>query len=408
MANFAYRGRDKTGELVSGEREATSREQLAATMMEDGLIPIEIKEATTGSSLNLDLSEYDFFKPKVKIDELIIFARQMNSLMKAGVPMIQALRGLSNSTRNTTLQEALNEVITNLEGGLTLASSMQARRDVFDELFMSMIHVGENTGQLDTAFMQLAEYLEMERETKKRIGQATRYPTMVLIAISIAIVVINVFVIPAFASFFKKFDAELPWQTQLLMATSDFFINNGILLTVGFFAVLIGGYRYFQTEKGAYNWDRFKLKAPIIGPVFERISLGRFARTFAMTYRTGVPILQALSVVARATNNLYVGEFINNMRGQIERGETLTRTAAQSGMFTPLVLQMFAVGEETGALDSLMDQVADFYEQEVDYDLKRLSEAIEPILIVIMGAMVLVVALGVFLPMWDLASAMRS
>ena len=408
MANYSYRGRDKTGELVSGEREANSREQVAATMIEDGLIPVEIKEATKGSGLNLDLSEYDFFKPKVKIDELIIFARQMNSLMKAGVPMIQALRGLANSTRNATLQEALNEVITNLEGGLTLASSMQARRDVFDELFMSMIHVGENTGQLDTAFMQLAEYLEMERETKKRIGQATRYPTMVLAAISIAIVVINVFVIPSFASFFKKFDAELPWQTQLLMATSDFFINNGILLSVGFVALVIGGYRYFQTDNGAYNWDRFKLKAPIIGPVFERISLGRFARTFAMTYRTGVPILQALAVVARATNNLYIAEFINNMRGQIERGETLTRTAAQSGMFTPLVLQMFAVGEETGALDSLMDQVADFYEQEVDYDLKRLSEAIEPILIVVMGAMVLVVALGVFLPMWDLASAMRS
>ena len=148
-------------------------------------------------------------------------------------------------------------------------------------------------------------------------------------------------------------------------------------------------------------------KAPIIGPVFERISLGRFSRTFAMTYRTGVPILQALSVVSRSTNNAYLSRFINGMRSQIERGETLTRTAAQSGMFTPLVLQMFAVGEETGALDDLMDQVADFYEQEVDYDLKQLSEAIEPILIVIMGVLVLIVALGVFLPMWDLASTMQ-
>ncbi len=408
MNNYSYRGRNKTGDLVSGEREATSREQLAAAMIEDGLIPIEIKEASSSSGLNLDLSSFDLFKPKVKIDELIIFARQMNSLMKAGVPMIQALRGLASSTRNPTLQDALSEVISNLEGGLTLASSMQARTDVFDDLFMSMVHVGENTGQLDTAFKQLAEYLEMERETKKRIGQATRYPTMVLAAISIAIVVINIFVIPAFADFFRKFDAELPWQTQFLMATSDFFVNNGILLAVASVALAFGAYRYFQTERGAYNWDRFKLKAPIIGSVFERISLGRFARTFAMTYRTGVPILQALAVVARATNNLYIAEFVNNMRAQIERGETLTRTAAQSGMFTPLVLQMFAVGEETGALDSLMDQVADFYEQETDYDLKRLSEAIEPILIVIMGAMVLVVALGVFLPMWDLASAMRN
>jgi MSHA biogenesis protein MshG len=407
MANFSYRCRDKTGQIVTGEREATSRDQLAAIMIEDGLIPVEITETKGKEAKQIDLSNITIFKPKVTLDELIIFCRQMNSLMKAGVPMIQALRGLANSSRNKLLSESLTDVISQLEGGLTLASSMQSRDDVFDNLFISMIHVGENTGQLDTAFKQLAEYLEMERETRKRISQATRYPTMVLVAISVAIVIINVFVIPAFASFFAKFDAELPWQTQVLMATSDFFVNYGWFLAGALIITIIAAYRYVNTERGEYQYDRFKLRAPVIGGVFERIALGRFARTFAMTYRTGVPILQALSVVARATNNAYISEFINAMRSQIERGETLTRTAAQSGMFTPLVLQMFSVGEETGALDDLMDQVADFYEQEVDYDLKRLSEAIEPILIVIMGALVLIVALGVFLPMWDLASAMR-
>lgn len=407
MASFSYRCRDKTGRLVTGEREGASREQVAAMMIEDGLIPIDINEVTEKQRLEFDLSAIPIFKPKVQLDELIIFCRQMTSLMKAGVPMIQALRGLSNSSRNPVLQQALTDVIVQLEGGLTLASSMQSRDDVFDNLFMSMIHVGENTGQLDTAFQQLAEYLEMERETRKRISQATRYPTMVLSAITIAMVIINVFVIPAFAKFFAKFDAELPWQTRVLMATSDFFVNNGWLLVTILLLVMIGGWRYFRTDRGNYQWDRFKLKAPIIGGVFERISLGRFARTFAMTYRTGVPILQALAVVARATNNAYISEVVNGMRAQIERGETLTRTAAQSGMFTPLVIQMLSVGEETGALDSLMEQVADFYDQEVDYDLKKLSEAIEPILIVIMGALVLIVALGVFLPMWDLASAMR-
>lgn len=407
MASFSYRCRDKTGQLVTGEREGASREQVAAMMIEDGLIPIDINEVKEKQSFELNLSAIPLFKPKVQLDELIIFCRQMTSLMKAGVPMIQALRGLANSSRNPVLQQALTDVIVQLEGGLTLASSMQSRDDVFDNLFMSMIHVGENTGQLDTAFQQLAEYLEMERETRKRIRQATRYPTMVLAAISIALVVINVFVIPAFAKFFAKFDAELPWQTRVLMATSDFFVNNGWLLATILIVVAIGSWRYLQTDKGIYQWDRFKLRAPIIGEVFERISLGRFARTFAMTYRTGVPILQALAVVARATNNAYISEVVNGMRAQIERGETLTRTAAQSGMFTPLVIQMFSVGEETGALDGLMEQVADFYDQEVDYDLKKLSEAIEPILIVIMGALVLIVALGVFLPMWDLASAMR-
>ncbi|MBT8448936.1 MAG: type II secretion system F family protein [Gammaproteobacteria bacterium] len=407
MTNFTYRSRDNKGGLVSGEREAVSREQLAAFLIEDGLIPIEIVEAGTEKDKGFDLKNIPLFKQKVRLYELIIVCRQMYSLMKAGVPMIQALRGLANSNRNQVLKESLEDVISNLEGGLNLASAMQGKEDVFDNLFMSMIHVGENTGQLDTAFLQLAEYLEMERETRKRLKQATRYPMMVLAAISIAIVVINVFVVPAFASFFERFDAELPWQTQVLMATSDFFVNYGWFLGVFLVGLFIGVKRYINTENGAYNWDHFKLRAPIIGPVFERISLARFSRTFAMTYRTGVPILQALSVVARSTNNAYLSRFINGMRSQIERGETLTRTAAQSGMFTPLVLQMFAVGEETGALDDLMDQVADFYEQEVDYDLKQLSEAIEPILIVVMGVLVLIVALGVFLPMWDLASTMQ-
>jgi len=407
MTSFSYQGRDSHGTLVIGEREAGSKDQLVSLLIEDGITPTKINEAKAETNKDIDFKNIHIFKPKVNLDELIIFCRQMYSLMKAGVPMIQALRGLSNSSRNELLKEALTDVINQLEGGLTLASSMQTRSDVFDNLFMSMIHVGENTGQLDTAFLQLAEYLEMDRETRKRIKQATRYPTMVLSAISIAIIIINIYVIPAFASFFAKFGAELPWQTRVLMATSEFFVNYGwfllaLLVIVGFMA-----HRYVKTDKGAFNWDRFKLKVPIIGPVFERISLGRFSRTFAMTYRTGVPILQALSVVSKATNNAYMAEFVNAMRSQIERGETLTRTAAQSGMFSPLVLQMFAVGEETGALDDLMDQVADFYDQEVDYDLKQLSEAIEPILIVVMGVLVLIVALGVFLPMWDLASAMK-
>ena len=272
---------------------------------------------------------------------------------------------------------------------------------------MRILHVGENTGQLDVAFKQLADYLEMERETRKRVKQAVRYPTMVLAAISIAIVLINVLVIPAFASFFAKFGAELPWQTKVLMATSDFFVQYGWFLLIALGLSIYGFMQYINTEDGRYQWDRFKLKAPLVGGIFERIALGRFSRTFSMTYRTGVPILQALVVVANAAGNAYIAKFVNDMRGQIERGETLTRAATNSGMFTPLVLQMLAVGEETGALDSLMDQVADFYEEEVDYDLKGLSDAIEPILIVVMGVMVLIVALGVFLPMWDLASTMK-
>jgi len=407
MTSFVFKGRDQGGALVTGEREAGSENELAGTLISEGIIPTTIQGKTDNTSIDIDWKKLLNTKGKVSLDELIIFCRQMNSLMKAGVPLIQAMKGLANSSRNELLKEALEDVIRNLEGGLNLAASLQTREDVFDNLFMSMVHVGENTGQLDVAFKQLADYLEMERETRKRIKQATRYPIMVLVAIAAAIVLINVMVIPAFAAFFAKFDAELPWQTRLLMATSNFFVQYGWYLLIALGFAIFGFMRYIDTDKGRYKWDRFKLKAPIIGGLFERIALGRFSRTFSMTYRTGVPILQALVVVANAANNRYIAKFVNEMRGQIERGETLTRAAANSGMFTPLVLQMLAVGEETGALDSLMDQVADFYEEEVDYDLKQLSDAIEPILIVVMGIMVLIVALGVFLPMWDLASAMK-
>jgi len=408
MTSFVYKGRDQQGSQVSGEREAGSRDELAQNLISEGIVPTNIEDKVEEKSASIDINNLFKSKGKVNLDELIIFCRQMNSLMQAGVPLIQAMKGLANSNRNELLKDALEEVIRNLEGGLSLAAAMQTRDDVFDNLIMSMVHVGENTGQLDSAFSQLASYLEIERETRKRIKQATRYPTMVLASIAVAIVMINIFVIPAFATFFAKFDAELPWQTRVLMATSEFFINYGWFLLFALVAAIYGFKRYIDTDDGRYQWDRFKLKAPLVGGIFERIALGRFSRTFAMTYRTGVPILQALVVVARAASNSYIAKFVRDMRTQIERGETLTRAASSSGMFTPLVLQMLAVGEETGALDNLMDQVADFYEEEVDYDLKQLSDAIEPILIVVMGVMVLIVALGVFLPMWDLASAVKS
>ncbi len=407
MTSFVYKGRDQQGSQVSGEREAGSSDELAQNLISEGIVPTNIEDKVEEKSASFDLKNLLKSRGKVSLDELIIFCRQMNSLMKAGVPLIQSMKGLANSNRNELLKDALEEVIRNLEGGLSLAAAMQTRDDVFDNLIMSMVHVGENTGQLDSAFSQLASYLEVERETRKRIKQATRYPTMVLASIAIAIVMINIFVIPAFAAFFAKFDTALPWQTRVLMTTSDFFIENGWFLLIVLVAAIYGFKRYIDTDDGRFQWDRFKLKAPLVGGIFERIALGRFSRTFAMTYRTGVPILQALVVVARAASNSYIAKFVRQMRSQIERGETLTRAASNSGMFTPLVLQMLAVGEETGALDSLMDQVADFYEEEVDYDLKQLSDAIEPILIVVMGVLVLIVALGVFLPMWDLSSTVK-
>lgn len=406
MAQFRYSGRNAQGARVSGLVEAASLDQAANELLAQQITPLQIdaQQADKGADVLQQLLER-LRRRRVELDELIIFCRQMYSLSKAGVPIIRAIGGLAKSTRNLYLREVLQAVRSDLERGLGLAVAMNVHPRVFNTLFISMVSVGENTGQLDGAFRQLSSYLELERETRKRLKQATRYPLFVLSAMGVALAVINLFVIPAFAKVFEQFKAELPWATRVLIGTSQFFQDYWWLLLILLVGGLYGFLRWTKTEQGALHWDRLKLRLPIVGGIFERIALARFTRTFAMMYRAGVPLLQTLSINSASVGNRHIGQAVLAMREGIERGEALTRTAAASGLFTPLVLQMMAVGEETGALDDLFVEVADFYEQEVDYDLKQLADAIEPILIVAMGVLVLILALGVFLPMWELGSA---
>ena len=322
-----------------------------------------------------------------------------------GHSIIRAIHGLADTTKSELLAAVLRDVANRLEGGVNLATAMRAHPDVFSDLFVAMVHVGENTGQLEDGFRQLATNLELERDTRKRVKQATRYPTMVVTAIFGAILIVNFFVIPKFADVFKQFGADLPLPTQILVGMSDFLINYGWLVLIAGIAAVVMFLRWIKTPEGRYKWDHFKLKIPILGQLFELVALSRFARNFAMMLGAGLPITSALTIVAEAVHNKYIGKAITDMRAGIERGDTLLRTARASNMFSPLVLQMMSVGEETGSIDALLIDVADFYDEEVEYSLKRLSDSIEPILLVFMGIMVLVLALGVFLPMWDLGSA---
>jgi len=405
---YRFTGRDAQGGKIIGSREAGSADSLASELLAERITPLTIEEQAQASDSDVFAQLKESLRRKhVDLEELIIFCRQMYSLSKAGVPIIRAIGGLAESSRNLYLREVLQAVRSDLEGGQGMAVALNAHPKVFNTLFVSMISVGENTGQLDQAFRQLSVYLELERETRKRIKQATRYPLFVLSAMAVALVVINLFVIPAFSKVFAQFKADLPWATQILIGTSQFFQDFWWLLALLFGGSLFGFFKWIETDAGALKWDQIKLRLPIVGGIFERIALARFTRTFAMMYRAGVPLLQTLSINSASVGNRYIGQAILAMREGIERGEALTRTASASGLFTPLVLQMMAVGEETGALDDLFVEVADFYEQEVDYDLKQLADAIEPILIVAMGVLVLILALGVFLPMWELASAAK-
>ncbi len=407
MPRFAFKAKDASGREVIGHRDAASAGALAAELSASGSIPLTISEDDGFEAVAAD-TRFALFEPKVSIDEVILFSHQMYSLSKAGISVVRAVRGLAESQQNPKFKEVLIDTSANLEAGADFATSLRRYPRVFSELYASVIHVGENTGRLDQAFKQIALYLEVERETRKRIKAATRYPMFVLVAISIAIVIMNIFVIPAFADVFAKFDAELPWQTQVLIGVSDFFVEYWVLIACVLALGVYGLRRYLGTDEGRFQWDRIKLKLPILGSIFERVNLSRFCQTFAMVSRAGIPITQGLHVISRAIGNEYMAEQVSIMRQGIERGASVSQTAVDSGMFTPVVLQMIAVGEETGAMDELLEQAAGFYEEEVDYQLKSLTDAVEPILIIAIGVMVLILALGVFLPLWDLSSVANS
>jgi MSHA biogenesis protein MshG len=299
----------------------------------------------------------------------------------------------------------LKDVRASLDQGRELSVALGRHVALFGNFYISMIRVGEMTGRLTEVFLRLNEHMEFERDVRERIKQATRYPTFVLMAMAAAIVILNIFVIPVFAKVFAGFNSELPLITRGLLGFSNWMLNWWPLLIVISVVVAIGVRAYLRTPGGRYKWDARKLKLPIIGEIILKATLARFARSFALSSQSGVPLVQALTVVAQTVDNAFIGARIEQMRDGIERGESISRCAAATGVFTPVVLQMINVGEETGELDNLLFEIAGMYERETDYNIKGLSAAIEPVLLAVIGALVLLLALGVFLPLWNMGQA---
>lgn len=408
MPLFKYKGRNTVGDAINGELEADSSSDAASHLIDIGITPIDISVAKAKQANLLEQLQESLKYRRPSDNDLIMFSRQMATLLKAGIPILSALHGLKAHMEHKGMREAIEDIAHHIESGRSLSGSMMKYPTIFSSLFTSMINVGENTGQLEQAFQQIYKYLEIDKETKDRIKAAVRYPSFVIAAMAIAVVIINLFVIPTFAKVFASFNADLPWATQLLMASSEFAVNYWQLILLALIISVMAIKAYLKTAKGRYQWDRYQLRLPLVGSIIERATLARFARAFSMTFSAGVPITQTLVIVSRAVENTFIEQRILSMRDKLEHGESLTRTAIASNLFTPLVLQMMLVGEDTGSVDKMLDEVAGFYEREVEYDTKKLSSAIEPIMIVIIGIMVLVLALGVFLPMWDLGSVAMS
>ncbi|WP_198262975.1 type II secretion system F family protein [sulfur-oxidizing endosymbiont of Gigantopelta aegis] len=405
MARYFYKGRTARGDAVENTVESSSEDALAEQLFNTGITPIEISLAVTAPKTIPWKRRFGLGKPRT--EELILFAKQMSTLFKAGIPIIRAMNSLALTTDNDYLKEILEHSIKQLEAGQPLSTGLAKYPEVFPPVFLSVMKVGESTGRLDDAFEQLSFYLERDKLIKDKIKEATRYPTFVLIFLAAALVVLNIFVIPKFASVFSKMNLDLPIYTKILLATSELFVNFWPWMFASTALVVLGVRHYISSEGGRFRLDKFKFKIPYIGEILRKATLARFCRAFALTQRAGVPLVQALNLVSKAVGNVFVADRIAAMRKGVERGDNLTNTAAATGMFTPLVLQMIAVGEETGQVDDMLVKVAEFYEDEVDYEIKFLSAQIEPALILVIAGMVLILALGIFMPMWDLVGKMK-
>ncbi len=406
MPLYQYRGRNQRGESVKGQVEAASPDIVATQLFNSGIVPIDIGVTQARVDVLAVLRER-FRGGKVDLVDLILFSRQMYTLLRAGVPIMQALRGLRESTQNPAFVKVLASLGESLDTGLELSTSLKRHPEVFPPLFVSMVQVGETTGSLEDVFEQLAIYLEREKDTRDRVRSALRYPMFVVIAMVIALIIINIFVIPAFTKVFATFKIALPLPTRILIATSKFTLAYWPYMLGGAAAAVFFVRNYVRTADGRYRWHRLKLKLPVAGRIIYKATLSRFTRALSVIIRAGVPLVAGMTVVSRAVDNDFISERILQMRDGVERGETIARTAQATGLFPPLVIQMISVGEESGAVDTLMMNVAEYYDREVDYDIKNLSVAIQPILIVVLGVLVLILALGVFLPMWDLVQAVR-
>ena len=405
MAFFLYKGRNSRGEAVQGRIEGADSVAIADQLLNTGITPVDIRPARASPELRVD-ALLARLRERVTPTDVMLMSRQLYTLLRAGVPIMRALSGLQESATNPALARVLQEVRGDLESGKELSAALRRHPQVFSAFFVAMVRVGEMTGHLEEVFLRLAQHTEFDIEMRGRVKSALRYPTFVIAAMIAALLIVNIWVIPVFAQLYEGFHAQLPPLTRALIAFSNFTIGYWPLLAASAIAAGVGFRLWVATPSGRYVWDRTKLRFPIAGKILVKATLARFARSFALSVRSGVPLVQALSVVARVVENEYIGSRIEQMRDGVERGESILRTAIATGVFSPVVLQMVNVGEETGALDELMLEIAGMYERDVEYDLKNLASQIEPILIVCLAVLVLILALGVLTPIWGLGKAM--
>ncbi len=402
---FSYRALDAAGNIVKGTLEAESRNLVIEALLGQNYNILELKEdkskeAAKKSSLNITLFE------SVKINDLSLFTRQLSTMVGAGLPIVRSFHILSEQTKNPMLRKAVGDIRTNLEGGLALNECMAQHPKIFSPMYVSMVKAGETGGALDTILNRLADTLERDREINSKVKSASIYPIMVLCIALLVVIFILTFVMPVFVEQFTSSGTELPAFTQFFMGISYFIKDNGLWLFIGI-VLLVVVLKWAGTRpNGRLFFDRLYLTLPIIGKVVNRVAVSRFTRILGTLIKSGVPILEALEVLKGVVGNRVISDAIGEARNSIREGQSIAAPIAATGVFEPMVTQMIAVGEETGALDDMLERMSAFYDNEVNFAVDALLKSLEPIMIIFVAGIIGSIIVATYLPVFNIISTM--
>lgn len=399
MPVYLWKGKNTYGEKRKGELEAVDQAAALSQLKRMRINDPTIKEKPKDLFANIAL-----FQPKITGKDIVVFTRQLSTMIDAGLPLVQCLEILAKQQSNSSLKKVLQEVQQDVESGTTFADSMRKHPKVFDNLYSNMIEAGETGGILDTILSRLASFMEKSMALKKKIKGAMTYPAICL-AISILILaIILIFVIPVFDEMFTSFGSTLPVPTQIVIAMSDFAKSNFIFILLGIVAVIYIIKRVYNTERGRFRIDAALLRAPVIGILIRKVSVAKFTRTLSTMLQSGVPILEALNVVARTSGNKVIERAVFRVSDAIAEGRPIAEPLTESGVFPNMVVQMINVGESVGALDTMLEKIADFYDEEVDQAVENLTAMIEPFMMVFLGGMIGGLVVAMYLPIFKIAS----
>jgi len=401
VTTFKYAAKGPGGKTVEGTINANDKNDAVAELRKQNLVVVKVEETNAAPAKRRGRGGVVIGKPKASKAELVIFTRQLSTMVGAGLALLESLEVLADQAESPGLRAGIESLVSDVRGGVDLSVAMEKCPKIFDPLYISMVRAGEVSGQMDIILQRLADYQESSESLRREIKSAMTYPVISMVLVLAITAFLMLGVVPGFRAVFDSLDTELPWITKFTLETAEFMKAQWLLCFGGLAGIVIGSLMFLKTEAGGWFWDRFILKAPVFGSLVRKVALARFSRTFATLIRSGVPIMGTLDIVAETAGNRVVAQAVLNSRESVRAGNLLSEPLAQAPVFPPMVVRMIAIGERTGSLETLLEKIAEFYDAQVKAAVKSLTSMIEPILITVMGVIVGGVVMSVFLPILD-------